>query len=113
MHRVTPKPWTGPVAKKNSNPAASSVVTFESITALHAFAKPVFTGFAKSLERTPRYSSLARSKTRTFASTAMPIARTNPASPGSVSVAPSATRAAYEMRPYSARAKAASAPRSR
>ncbi len=36
MDSVTPKPLTGPEAKKNSSPAASSVVTLESRIADHA-----------------------------------------------------------------------------
>ena len=38
--RVTPNPRTGPEARKNSRPAASSVVTLESTMALHALANP-------------------------------------------------------------------------
>ena len=37
---VTPKPRTGPEARKNSSPAASSVVTLESMIADHALLKP-------------------------------------------------------------------------
>lgn len=101
--RVTPKPLTGPVAKTNSRPAASRVVTWESATALHTLPNAVVSGRRRSRPVAARpsaaYSSLARSKTRTFASTAMPMARTNPARPGSVSVAPRATTAAYEISP--------------
>ena len=42
-----------------------------------------------------RDSSLMRSKTTTFASAATPIVRINPAKPGSVSVTPKSTIAAY------------------
>ena len=45
---VTPNPRTGPAARKNSSPAASSVVTFESRIALHALAKPVFSDSGRS-----------------------------------------------------------------
>ena len=97
--RVTPKPLTGPEASQNSSPAAIRVVTLESAIALQAFRKP-----RSSAARSPRrgacwYSSLARSKTSTLASIAMPMASTNPASPGSVKVAPIASSAAYEIRP--------------
>jgi hypothetical protein len=44
MTRVTPKPRTGPEARKNSRPAASSVVTLESAIALNALAKPLSSG---------------------------------------------------------------------
>ena len=37
IDRVTPNPLTGPDAKKNSSPAASRVVMFESRIADHAF----------------------------------------------------------------------------
>ncbi len=96
---VTPKPFTGPEASQNSSPAAIRVVTLESAIALQAFLNP-----RSSAPRSPRrgacwYSSLARSKTSTLASMAMPMASTNPASPGSVNVAPIATSAAYEITP--------------
>lgn len=94
MARVTPKPFTGPEPRKKSSPAAISVVTLESATALQAPRNP-----AVSEERSDRpgcrvCSSLARSKTSTLASTAIPMARTNPARPGRVRVTPRATRAA-------------------
>ena len=37
---VTPKPLIGPEPRKNSRPAASRVVTLESMIALHALLKP-------------------------------------------------------------------------
>ena len=95
---VTPKPRTGPEARKNSSPAASRVVTLESRIALHAFAKPVDSAARSPFFGAAAYSSLARSKTSTLASIAMPIASTKPARPGSVRVAPRATSAAYEIR---------------
>ena len=97
MASVTPKPFTGPDAKKNSSPAASSVVTLESMMALHALAKPVVTAGLSPLPFAAAYSSLARSKTSTFASIAIPIASTKPARPGSVRVAPRPTNVAYEI----------------
>ncbi len=94
MPRVTPKPRTGPDASRKSSPAAISVVTLESAIALKALRKP-----AARAERSPGLaraacSSRARSKTRTLASTAMPMASTKPASPGRVRVAPRTARAA-------------------
>ncbi len=95
MARVTPNPRTGPDARKNSRPAASRVVTLESMIALHALVKPEPTATRRPLAGPAAYSSRARSKTRTLASMAMPIASTKPASPGRVSVAPSPTSIAY------------------
>ena len=40
MVRVTPKPLIGPEPRKNSSAAARSVVTLESMIALHALLKP-------------------------------------------------------------------------
>jgi hypothetical protein len=97
MARVTPKPRTGPDARKNSRPPASRVVTLESMIALQALVKPAVTTGRRPFDRWAAYSSLARSKTSTLASIAMPIASTNPARPGSVNVAPRATSAPYEM----------------
>ena len=45
MDSVTPKPLIGPEPRKNSRPAASRVVTLESMIALHALLKP--TGSAR------------------------------------------------------------------
>jgi hypothetical protein len=100
MDRVTPKPRTGPEARKNSRPAASNVVTFESRMALQARLNPARSavGSAVGAEAArSAYSSLARSNTSTLASIASPIASTKPARPGSVRVAPSATSAAYAI----------------
>ncbi len=113
MASVTPKPLTGPEASQISRPAASRVVMLESAIALQAFLKPRSRAYLRPRPGAWAYSSLARSNTSTLASTAMPMARTNPARPGSVRVAPSATSAAYEMRPYAPRAIAASRPTSR
>ena len=52
---VTPKPLTDPDARKNSSAAASSVVTFESMIALHALSNP-----ASSARRRRPASALAR-----------------------------------------------------
>ena len=92
--RVTPKPRTGPEARKNSSPAASRVVTLESMMALQALPKPVVTADRRLVRPPAAYSSLARSNTRTFASIAIPMASTKPASPGKVSVAPRVTSVA-------------------
>ncbi len=81
---VTPNPRTAPEARKNSNTAASSVVTLESAIALSALRKPRST--AGRNPAPARCSSFMRSNTSTLASTAMPMASTNPAIPGSVRV---------------------------
>lgn len=94
MPRVTPKPRTGPEARKNSRAAAISVVMLESAIALKALRKPAESAERILGRRRTAYSSRARSKTSTLASTAMPMASTKPARPGSVRVAPRAARAA-------------------
>ena len=55
MPSVTPKPLTGPTRGRNSSPAASSVVTLESMIALHALSKP-----ARSARRSRPVSGAAR-----------------------------------------------------
>ena len=99
--RVTPNPRTGPEARNSSSPAAIRVVTLESTMALHALSNPARRAPCRPAGsrvlravRPDAYSSLARSKTSTLASIARPMARTNPANPGSVNVAPIVTRAA-------------------
>lgn len=94
MPKVTPKPRTGPEARKKSRPAAMRVVTLESAIALKAPRKPAFSEERGVARARPACSSRARSKTSTLASTAIPMASTNPASPGRVSVAPTAASAA-------------------
>jgi len=94
MPRVTPKPRTGPKARRNSRPAAMSVVTLESAIAPNAPRNPAVRDERGVGRRRAAYSSRARSKTSTLASIAMPMASTNPASPGRVRVAPRAARAA-------------------
>jgi hypothetical protein len=94
---VTPKPRTAPEARKNSSTAASRVVTLESAIALSALPKPRSTA---GRSPTPaRCSSFMRSNTSTFASTAMPMASTNPAMPGRVRVERSASSTANDSRP--------------
>jgi hypothetical protein len=109
--RVTPNPRTGPDANQNSRPAASRVVALESAMALHARVNPRMTAVRSFPEAA--CSSLIRSKTSTLASTAMPMARMNPAMPGRVRVAPTPSSTAYERSPYARRATAARAPRTR
>ncbi|CAM5652596.1 hypothetical protein STENM223S_08044 [Streptomyces tendae] len=94
MPRVTPKPLTGPEARKKSSAAAIRVVMLESAIALKALRKPVVSADRVLGRARAACSSRARSKTRTLASTAMPMASTKPARPGSVRVAPTAARAA-------------------
>ena len=110
---VTPKPWTGPVASTNSSPAASSVVTLESMMADHALLNPMTSARLTPALGASSYSSRARSKTSTLASIASPIASTKPARPGRVSVAPSATSMAYAIRAYDASAIVARNPTNR
>ena len=93
MTSVTPKPRTGPEARKNSRPAASSVVTLESAMALNALLKPLSSAGRRRLLREAAYSSRARSKTSTLASIARPADSSRPPRPGRVSVAPRATSA--------------------
>ena len=97
MDSVTPKPLTGPDARMNSSAAASRVVTLESMIAVQALLKPIWRARFIPARGFSAYSSLALSKTSTFASTAIPMASTKPARPGRVKVAPSAIRAAYDM----------------
>lgn len=99
MPSVTPNPRTGPDARKNSSPAAMRVVMLESAIALKALRNPAVSDDRGVRCPPEAYSSRARSKTSTLASTAIPMASTNPARPGRVSVAPRAARAAYETRP--------------
>ncbi len=94
MPSVTPKPLTGPEARKNSRAAAMSVVMLESAIALKALRKPAVSADRVLGRVRAACSSRARSKTRTLASTAMPMARTKPARPGRVRVAPTRARAA-------------------
>ena len=96
MARVMPKPRTPPEAKKNSTPAAMRVVTLASAMALKARSNPERAALRKG--RPAACSSLNRSKTKTLPSTAMPMARTNPAMPGKVSVAPISWRTASARR---------------
>ena len=88
IESVTPKPLTGPEARMNSSAAASRVVTLESMIALHALLKPIWRARFIPARGFSAYSSLALSKTSTFASIASPMASTKPARPGSVSVEP-------------------------
>ena len=83
--KVMAKPRIGPVPKKNNTAAAIIVVKFESKIVVKARLKPesiamrsVFPAFT---------SSLKCSKISTLASTAIPIDKMIPATPGSVSVA--------------------------
>ena len=50
MDRVTPKPLIGPEPRKNSRPAASRVVTLESMIALHALLKPTWSARRRPAE---------------------------------------------------------------
>jgi hypothetical protein len=67
---------------------------FESAMAVSALRKPAASAPRRLRPPLAAYSSLARSNTSTLASTAMPMASTKPARPGSVSVAPRASKAA-------------------
>ena len=91
IESVTPKPLIGPEPSTNSSPAASRVVTLESMMADQALLKPTARARRSPADGYSAYSSRARSKTSTLASIAMPMASTKPARPGSVSVEPSAS----------------------
>src|SRR5216110_3450239 len=84
------------------------VLTFESTIAFIACRKPSSTASRSDLPWTS--SSRMRSKISTFASTAMPIDKTKPASPGSVSVKPNSASPARVNRQYSVSAATARAP---
>ena len=86
MPSVSAKPRTEPVPKAYSTTAAMMVVTFESMMAESALEKPLRT--AEPIGRPFLTSSRMRSKMTTFASTAMPMPRMIPATPGRVSCAP-------------------------
>ncbi len=58
--RVTPKPRTGPEARKKSSPAASRVVTLESAMADSARRNPVVSALRRDRPRSA-YSSRVRS----------------------------------------------------
>ena len=81
---VEAKPFTVPDPLQNRTAAAIKVVTFPSTIAERAFWKPlsmaVFTAFPAPI------SSLIRVKIMTLASTAIPMDRMIPATPGSVRV---------------------------
>ena len=84
--KVIEKPLIGPDPKIKSNNAAISVVIFASRMVAIALSNPFFT--ARNVLESFLNSSLILSKTKTLASTAMPIVKTIPAIPGSVRVAP-------------------------
>ncbi len=93
--RVTANPFTAPTAKLNNTNAAKKVVTLESKIAENARSKPLRiaeTGLLVFLN-----SSLARSKTSTLPSTAIPMDNTKPAIPGKVSTAPKPIMAPVTM----------------
>ena len=91
MESVTPKPLIGPEPSTNSRPAASRVVTLESMMADQALLKPTESARRSPADGYSAYSSRARSKTSTLASIAMPMASTKPARPGRVRVEPRAS----------------------
>ena len=80
MPSVVAKPTIVPVPKKNSTPAAISVVRLESKIAVNARRKPESIALLTVLPM--RSSSLMRSKITTLASTAIPIDKMMPAMPG-------------------------------
>ena len=85
MARVMPKPLTGPVPNQIRMHAVINVVMFASIIVENAFSYPPVKAFSELL---PDFnSSRIRSKIKIFASTAIPIVRTNAAIPGKVKVA--------------------------
>ncbi len=86
MMRVVANDSIGPEPNTFSTIAVNMVVTFASIIEESAFWKPVSTADFKSLPAA--CSSLILSKISTLASTAIPIVKTIPAIPASVSTAP-------------------------
>ena len=88
MASVTANPLIGPVPSAKRASAAIRVVALASKIVLHAFSNPIsieVRGVLLSL-----ISSRIRSKIKTFASTAIPTVKINPANPGNVRVAPKA-----------------------
>ena len=86
MESVMAKPLMEPVPNHSRTSAAMIVVTLESMIAESALLKPFFT--EENSGRPAFSSSRMRSKMMTFASTAMPMPKIMPATPGSVSCAP-------------------------
>ena len=76
------KPLIGPKPKAKRNIAANKVVKFESSIVTKAELKPSLLGLSTLFLK----FSLIRSKTKTFASTHIPIVNTIPITPGSVKV---------------------------
>ena len=94
MASVTPKPRTGPGGQEEQQAGREQRGDVGVGDRAEGALEPGGQRRAQAGAGRSAYSSRARSKTRTFASTAMPIASTNPARPGSVRVAPRAASAA-------------------
>ena len=90
MDKVTANPFTGPVPNWNKISEVIKVVTFASTIAEKAFSNPSSTAVLVALHNLN--SSLILSNINTFASTAIPMERINPAIPGKVKVALKAAR---------------------
>ena len=84
--KVIEKPLMGPDPKTNKRSAAIKVVMLASKIVESALSNPFFTASRALVFLFA--SSLILSKTKTLASTAIPIVSTMPAIPGNVSVAP-------------------------
>ena len=105
---VAAKPLTVPEPLQNRTAAAIRVVTFPSMIAESALAKPALIAFLTDVPRP--ISSLIRVKMITFASTAIPIDRMIPATPGSVRVTSNATNRIRIRPTYRHRARDAARP---
>ena len=105
---VWAKPRTVPEPRKPRTAAAIRVVTLPSMMADRAFWKPIFmaafTVFPEAI------SSRIRAKMITFASTAMPMDRIMPATPGRVRVMSKPYRRSTMSSTYSPRARALARP---
>ncbi len=106
--KVAAKPFTVPEPLQNSTRAAISVVTLPSIMADNALLNPLLMADFTVLPRP--ISSLIRVKIITLASTAMPMDRIMPATPGRVRVISNADSITSTRPTYKASARDAARP---
>ena len=109
--RVMAKPLMLPVPKQNSTAEAIIVVILESKIVVKAREKPASMDSRNVLPL--RYSSLKCSKISTLASTAIPMDRIIPATPGKVRVASRSFRANSRIITYAIRLMSATMPDTR
>ncbi len=110
-HKVTANPRIDPVPNQNNTTVAIKVLTFESIIVEKALSNPPSIAAFKLCPR--RRSSSIRSKIITFASTAIPMVKINPAIPGNVNVAPNSFNPEKKINAYKAKAILAMTPGNR